>query len=106
MTMAWICPLFAHVLNCVKPPRLVERQEGQFRRILYQTLDQRLGFLLKQLNMALAAAALHPAFSRLIFISEDLREGVWDDLLRCCKEYGQIQDEEREREFLTWKTWT
>ena len=98
VTMAWICPLFAHVLNCVKPPRLVERQERRFRRILFQSLDQRLGFLLKQPNMALAAAALHPAFSRLTFISEDLREEVWDDLFRCCKEYGQIQDQEIERD--------
>ena len=72
-TLAWICPLFAHVLECVKPSGgLVAQAEKKFRKKLHGALNDRLGFLLKRVNMALAASALHPAFARLLFVSPRL----------------------------------
>ena len=92
-TLAWICPLFAHVLECVKPSGgLVAQAEKKFRKKLHGALNDRLGFLLKRVNMALAASALHPAFARLLFVSPRLRNRIWRDLLKCCKEFGELQD--------------
>ena len=94
-TMAWICPLFSHVLQCVKPKGRMYTLEKQLRQLLYTSLNRRLGFLLTTPNMALATAALHPAFARLTFVSEQLRNEVWEQLLRCCREFGELNEPEQ-----------
>ena len=89
-TMAWICPLFKHVLNCVEPQGRMYTLERRFRQLLFTSLNTRLGFLLSTPNMALATAALHPAFARMTFVPQQLREEVWIELLRCCREFGEL----------------
>lgn len=51
-----------------------------FRSRLRLHLNMRLGHLVETVNLALAAAALHPAYGHLQFVERELRDEVWDEL--------------------------
>ena len=92
-TAGWVCPLYQYVLNCIDPCQhgvMVRDQEKHFRKVLERSLQKRLGFLLEKPNIALATAALHPAFARLSFVPHRLRDKIWEELEKCAREYGEM----------------
>lgn len=93
VTMAWVVPLYARVLQCLRSAARGRVEEEEFRRELTASLERRLGYLLSTPNLALAASALHPAFARLHFISSTMRRIVWEALTQTSLEFGELNDE-------------
>lgn len=100
--MAWIPPLLAHVLQCIKPlerrgeePRVVRH----VKLALQDSILKRLGYILNEPNMALAASALHPAFARLGFVSKEVRRQTWRLLHAIAEDFadGGHQEQQPER---------
>jgi hypothetical protein len=52
----------------------------QFKEQLLDQVNRRLGYILATPNLALAAAALHPAYGHLRFVSSAVRDEMWREL--------------------------
>ena len=73
-----------------------------------EALNKRLGFVFNEVNLALLAAAMHPSYGHLSFISEELRDQVWQELGRQVKRLPLLEttcDEEKEAiyEMISWQ---
>ena len=97
-TLAFVAPLFAHVQRQLQIPRnqRISSVEKRFRKLLLQQLNARLGYLTSVPNLSLAASALHPAFARLNFISEELKDEVWREIHILADEFGSLPEDESE----------
>ena len=101
VTMAWIPPVLAHVLQCIKP---LERRADEARVVRHMKLAlrdsilKRLGYILNEPNMALAASALHPAFARLCFVSKEVRRQTWKLLHAIAEDFADEEHREQQPE--------
>ena len=59
------------------------------KRGLKDEMDRRLYWVLTTVNLSLKAAALHPAYGRLHFISPELKQKVWASLEKECELFYQ-----------------
>ena len=62
------------------------------KRRLHDAVTLRLGFLVTEPNLALAASALHPAFGHLKFVSDDVRDSMLRELSRWASEFPDAAD--------------
>ena len=79
---------------------LVNNAEGlPVTRLLLESLDQRLGFILKEVNLSLVAAALDPRYGDLRryvhfnngIVNEGLIDSVWNAVANWANEYNQLE---------------
>lgn len=59
----------------------------EHRRVVQESLEKRLGHLLTKPNVCLLAASLHPRYSKLEFISSELRDLLWEHIVEECLIY-------------------
>ena len=58
----------------------LKQEDDKLAEEFFEALSNRLGFILTSPNLALCAAALHPKYTHLNFITEQLRDKVWKQL--------------------------
>ena len=61
---------------------------------LHHSIKSRLGFILDRPNLALCCAALDPRYGNLSFISDNLRDQVWDTLAKWLIEYEDVRPQD------------
>lgn len=82
--------MFAHVLNCLRIAPVDSIRVREFAELLRCSLQTRLGCLLTEPNLALAACAIHPAFARLTFVTSDVRDRTLILLESICTDYDEL----------------
>jgi hypothetical protein len=60
------------------------------KKALRERLKVRLGYLISRPNLALAAAALHPAFGHLSFVPLSVRDAVWKEVAKWANEFDHV----------------
>ncbi len=72
MTIAHVPPLLSALIAKLQPTpeRGLARRES-LKASLLDAIETRLGWVLKRVNISLAASALSPAFGHLLFVSEE-----------------------------------
>ena len=64
------------------------------KNALTNALQRRLGYLLEEPNMALAASALHPAFARLTFAPKNIRRATWNLLRTIAQDFADKNEDQ------------
>lgn len=91
VTIALIPVLLKQCFDAMRIDMINDSSEVQhLKRNFNKRMDERLGYILKKPNLALAAAALHPAFGHLSFVSPQTRDAVWRDLATWCTEFPAV----------------
>ena len=68
---------------------------SQCAQLFLRAFENRFGFIFSQINLALQAAALHPSFGHLPWVSSELRDAIWVSLKKlgdslCSPEEGKV----------------
>ena len=80
-----------HECRTVLTQIMATENNGIIADLLLGQLNHRLGFTLDTVNLSLCAAALDPRYGHLRFITEDLRNDIWDAVEQLCDEYFHLQ---------------
>jgi hypothetical protein len=66
--------------------------DDNHRTILFAAIDSRLGYLLATPNVCLLAAAVHPKHRHLDFVSDELKNKIWEDIGEEACIYNRVTD--------------
>lgn len=90
ITMAAAPVLFLRARQAMHDAAGEDQQLKNLKMRLRNAWDRRLGFLVARPNLALAAAAMHPAYGHLRFISDQVREKLARRIAKWAFEFAQV----------------
>lgn len=89
-TLAVVPVLLRRCFNIIGAnPPMTSSELRSFKRILLAKVTTRLGYILETPNLALAAAALHPAYGHLKYVDPAVRDAMWAELAVWVEEFPQ-----------------
>lgn len=87
VTSSLVPVMLARCLDALQPAANDSSRVQQLKSALKTSINARLGQILTEPNLCLAAAALDPNYGHLSFIAADVRDRVWDDLAQWAVEW-------------------